>query len=87
MLTRINGQTMAVNSDLIKLVETSHDTVITLLTGEKILVREDTVEVISRIIIFRRAILSTERLAASLPHSHFSSGYLKSERGNNAEDK
>lgn len=71
MLTRINGQPMAVNSDLIKLIESSHDTVITLLTGEKVVVCESTEEVIARIIFFRRAILSTEPIGASLQNPQF----------------
>jgi flagellar protein FlbD len=87
MLTRINGQTMAVNSDLIKLIEASHDTVITLLTGEKVVVLENTEEVISRIINFRRAILSSDRLGASLPQPSVSSRYIASRLGSNSEDE
>jgi flagellar protein FlbD len=70
---------MAVNSDLIMLVETSHDTVITLLTGEKLVVRENTEEVISRILNFRRAILSTEALGTSVPRYDLSRGYTSRE--------
>jgi flagellar protein FlbD len=84
MLTRLNGLSMAVNSDLIKLIESSPDTVITLLTGEKVVVRESTEELISRIIAFRRTILSTEILGASIPHSYFSS---LPELGRNSEDR
>jgi flagellar protein FlbD len=56
-LTRLNNQSLTVNSDLIKFVERSPDTVITLLNGEKILVRESPEEVRNRIIGFRRAVL------------------------------
>ena len=38
-LTRLNGHSMAVNSDLIKFVEQAPDTVITLITGEKVVRR------------------------------------------------
>ena len=34
-LTRLNNHPLIVNSDLIKLVETAPDTVLTLVTGEK----------------------------------------------------
>lgn len=85
VLTRINGQSMAVNSDLIKLIDSSHDTVITLLTGEKVVVSESTEEVISRIIAFRRAILSTEPIGASLSVPH-SSLYSASELHKNSGD-
>ncbi len=56
-LTRLNNQPLAVNSDLIKFVEQAPDTVITLVTGEKLVVRESAEEVLERIIGFRRAIL------------------------------
>ncbi len=41
-LTRLNNTRLAVNSDLIKYVEEAPDTVITLLNGEKLVVRETT---------------------------------------------
>ncbi len=56
-LTRLNSHPLAVNSDLIKFVEQAPDTVITLLTGEKIVVRESAEEVLQRIVQFRRAVL------------------------------
>ena len=56
-LTRLNGQGLAVNSDLIKFIENAPDTVLTLTSGEKIIVRENTDQVVERIIAFRRAIL------------------------------
>ncbi len=57
-LTRLNNHPLAVNSDLVKFVETAPDTVITLITGEKVLVRESIEEVIRRIIEFRRSVLA-----------------------------
>jgi len=57
-LTRLNNQPLVVNADLIKLVEQAPDTVITLVTGEKLVVRESTEEVIRRVIGFRRELLS-----------------------------
>jgi flagellar protein FlbD len=56
-LTRLNNSPLIVNSDLIKFVEQSPDTVITLLNGEKILVRETAAKVVERIVGFRRAVL------------------------------
>ncbi len=56
-LTRLNNARLALNSDLIKYVEEAPDTVITLLNGEKLVVRETTREVIERVLEFRRAIL------------------------------
>jgi len=56
-LTRLNNQPLMVNSDLIKFVEQSPDTLITLITGEKIVVRENAEEVLLRLIEFRRSVL------------------------------
>lgn len=57
-LTRLNNHPLAVNSDLIKFIEQAPDTVITLVTGEKILVRESAEEILNRIVEFRRSVLS-----------------------------
>jgi flagellar protein FlbD len=56
-LTRLNNQALTVNSDLIKFLEQSPDTLITLVNGEKIVVRESAEEVLARIIAFRRSVL------------------------------
>lgn len=56
-LTRLNNKPLAVNSDLIKFVEQSPDTLVTLISGEKIVVRETTEQVLDRIVAFRRAVL------------------------------
>ena len=59
-LTRLNDRPLVVNSDLIKLIENAndHDTVLTLISGEKIVVRERVPEVIERIVQFRRSVLA-----------------------------
>lgn len=56
-LTRLNNHPLVVNSDLIKFVEQAPDTVITLVSGEKIVVRESSHEVLERVILFRRSVL------------------------------
>lgn len=56
-LTRLNNHVLTINSDLIKYVEEAPDTVITLTTGEKIIVREKAVEVLERVLQFRRSVL------------------------------
>jgi flagellar protein FlbD len=56
-LTRLNQMPLVVNSDLIEHIEITPDTVITLTTGQKILVRETADQVIERVIEFRRALL------------------------------
>jgi flagellar protein FlbD len=54
-LTRINHVPMVLNSDLIEHVEATPDTVISLTTGQKILVLESPQEIVERVIQFRRA--------------------------------
>jgi flagellar protein FlbD len=56
-LTRLNKQPLMVNSDLIKYVESSPDTLLTLMGGDKIVVREAPEEVLERVIAFRRQVL------------------------------
>jgi flagellar protein FlbD len=54
-LTRLNGSEVVLNADLIEFVETTPDTLVTLVTGKKIPVRETTEEVIQRVVSYRRA--------------------------------
>ena len=56
-LTRLNGLTLVVNSDLIKLIENTPDTVISLVNGEKIVVRETSDQILEKIVQFRRRVL------------------------------
>jgi flagellar protein FlbD len=55
-LTRINRVPLVLNSDLIEHVEATPDTVISLTTGQKILVLESPSEIMDRVIQFRRSI-------------------------------
>ncbi|MEN3202608.1 MAG: flagellar FlbD family protein [Atribacterota bacterium] len=53
-LTRLNGSVFILNSDLIETIEATPDTVISLVTGKKFVVREKVTEVIDRIVEFRK---------------------------------
>ncbi len=64
-LTRLNGNTMMLNSDLIKTAEASPDTMLTLINGEKLIVREDTAEVVERVLSYRARLLAA--VAQRLP--------------------
>jgi flagellar protein FlbD len=57
-LTRLNGNAMVLNSDLIKTAEASPDTMLTLINGEKLIVREDLVEVVGRVLTYRSRLLA-----------------------------
>ena len=65
-LTRLNSSRLAINSDLIKFVEAAPDTVLTLVSGEKVVVREGVDEVITRVREFRRSILCAAHSALRL---------------------
>lgn len=64
-LTRLNGNPMILNSDLIKTAESSPDTMLTLINGEKLIVREDCAEVIERVVAYRARLLAA--VARQLP--------------------
>ena len=55
-LTRLNNQPLVVNADLIKYVEATPDTMITLFNGEKVVVLESVQQVVDRIVEFRRSL-------------------------------
>jgi flagellar protein FlbD len=56
-LTRLNGQKLFLNCDLLKYAEASPDTVLTLLTGDKLVVRESCEDVVALAAAFRARIL------------------------------
>ncbi|NDD92792.1 flagellar protein FlbD [bacterium] len=58
------------NADLIKTVESVPDTVLTLLSGEKLLVRESAEEVVDRVIKYRRSLLALGSSETSGDSSH-----------------
>jgi flagellar protein FlbD len=64
-LTRLNGNPMMLNSDLIKIAEASPDTMLTLINGEKLIVREETAEVVERVLAYRARLLAN--VARRLP--------------------
>ena len=57
-LTRMNDKTLTLNSDLIESVEETPDTVITLTTGKKIIVKESRQEVKNLVKSYRKDIFA-----------------------------
>jgi flagellar protein FlbD len=55
-VTRLNHTSVVLNSDLIEQIETTPDTVISLTTGQKIMVLESTEQLLERVVNFRRSI-------------------------------
>ncbi len=59
-LTRLDNRVVVVNAELIKMLEATPDTIITLINGDTILVRESVEEVVRRAIDYGRQIRSFE---------------------------
>ena len=74
-LTRLNGTPILLNSDLIKTAESSPDTMLTLINGEKLIVRENLHDIMERTLVYRAELLSyvTQRLSPSDPRSQAAS--------------
>jgi flagellar protein FlbD len=66
-VTRLNGSPMVLNSDLIKTAEASPDTMLTLINGEKLIVREELAEITERVLAYRARLLLA--VARRLPGS------------------
>lgn len=74
-ITRLDGSTLVVNADLIETIEHSGDTVVTLVSGNRFVVREGVRELIDAVVGFRAGVL----LAAE---QHSSPTVVGRERGN-----
>ena len=55
-VTRLDGSKLLLNLDLIVAIETTPDTLVSLTTGDTVLVREDPAELVNRIIRFKGAV-------------------------------
>jgi flagellar protein FlbD len=60
-LTRFDGSKFTLNSELIVLIEETPDTVITLTTGQKFVVKEAEPEVVENIIRYRQKVTYINR--------------------------
>ena len=63
-LTRFNGERFVLNADLIEMVEGTPDTVIRLLNGKRVIVRESVAEVVERALDYARRV---HQIAVPLP--------------------
>ena len=86
-LTRLNNSRLAVNCDLIKYAEAAPDTVLTLITGEKLVVLEPCGEVSQRTLDYRAAVLRKawpEAASSLCAKSAHDAGQRVRDRANNA---
>ena len=56
-LTRLSGEEFVLNAEMIREVESTPDTIITLATGQKLIVRESLEAVCEAVIEYKRAIM------------------------------
>jgi flagellar protein FlbD len=57
-VTRLNDSELVINTDLIEFVEAIPDTIISLTTGKKIMVKESIDQIIGRVEDFKRGIMN-----------------------------
>ncbi|HAH15784.1 MAG: flagellar protein FlbD [Proteobacteria bacterium] len=57
-LTRLGGQALYLNSDLIEFMEATPDTIIVMTSGKRVIVIEQPAEVVKRIVEYRRRIVA-----------------------------
>lgn len=60
-VTRFNDSKIVINADIIQSVEETPDTVITLTTGTKYIVKESSQEIVDRVIEYKRKIYTDFR--------------------------
>lgn len=59
-LTRLNGSIITINAELIESVEETPDTVVTLTTGKKFIVKESRQELKNLVLSYKRKIFTFE---------------------------
>ena len=52
-VTKMNNETVLLNNDLIETIEETPDTVVTLTTGKKFIIKESSEEVLKKVIDFK----------------------------------
>jgi flagellar protein FlbD len=55
-VTRLDGSPILLNEDLIETIEQTPDTVLSLVNGHKLMVRDDPAQLVQRVIDFRRVV-------------------------------
>ena len=58
-VTKLNGSTLLINAELIETVEETPDTVVSFVTGKKLIVKESRQEVKNLVILYKREITTT----------------------------
>jgi flagellar protein FlbD len=59
-ITRLDGAAMWLNIDLIESIEATPDTLVSMVNGDKLFVRESPAELVARVLSFKRAIFDSD---------------------------
>jgi flagellar protein FlbD len=65
-VTRINDKEITLNADLIEYAESTPDTIVTLSTGKKYIIKESIQEVIDKVLEYRRQIFPFKQFRKSV---------------------
>ena len=71
-LTRLNHAPMILNADLIEHIDMTPDTIVSLTSGQKYTVLESADEVVDRVILYRKKLLSQDPAMLAAPREHSS---------------
>jgi flagellar protein FlbD len=66
-LTRLSGQAFVLNSDLIERVDSTPDSVVTLVDGKKYVVKESLTEIIDAVREYRSTLIAVTSMIAEKP--------------------
>ncbi len=55
-VTRINGKRFVINAELIRFIESTPDTMITMISGDKVMVKETIEEVVEKAVDYARQV-------------------------------
>ena len=58
-VTKLNGDEFVINADMIEFIEETPDTVISLISGKKVVVKEKKGDIIRKVIEYKRKIMSS----------------------------
>jgi flagellar protein FlbD len=69
-VTRLNHVPIFLNSDLIEHIDMTPDTVITLTTGQKLMVLDAAEDLVAKVVAFRRSLLGTPAINSTNEDMH-----------------
>lgn len=67
LLTRLNDAPMWISSDQIETIESTPDSVLVMLSGRKVIVKESPEEIVAKIVAFRRLVHSHPEVLVDNP--------------------